>query len=128
MKPQNCLVLGSVLNPCVKLCDFGTAYYQQVTQSTQQSTSLTQLKGTPLYQSPEAFDEEVESTTKENDIYSFALTFISILYPNQSTPYGDKLKKYTFTKLLKLMFLGCLWRFKDVGKYCIECHCEVDNP
>ena len=109
LKSSNCLVVGVIDDPCVKLADFGISYFRTVTHTeTQGSQALYSNRGTPVYAGPESFDSSKKSVTKENDVYSFAMTAIDFIYPERETPFGNKLVDGNLQKVLFLKIMGTL--------------------
>jgi len=106
LKPSNCLVKGSMEDPCLKLTDFGLAYYLQSVSMSQTLTNQKDFCGTYLYASPESFDPTKKSKTKENDIYCFSMTSIQILYPERDNPYGDMMSDMNLPKICMVKMQG----------------------
>lgn len=55
-----------------KICDFGVSYLSENADINLSDIKMNKLKGTPLYQAPEMFDENYLYTYKV-DIYAFSL-------------------------------------------------------
>ena len=79
--------------PIVKICDFGISYSEISNTVLTTMSSLKKQIGTPCYAGPEYFDEDAENVTRENDIYSFALTATMIYYANRKTPFDNVMTK-----------------------------------